>query len=130
MLDPKNRRERGLEIYKKMGWGENEGVRELDEDLWQLTTDFLFGEIWARPGLSLRDRELITLTTLMSVQTEGIRTHMRKAHHLGITYDEIKELILHATYYLGTPKGIFAMRKLKEVMAEEAGPANDRPAGE
>ena len=33
MLDPKNRRERGLEVYKKMGWGENEGVRELDEDL-------------------------------------------------------------------------------------------------
>ena len=95
-----------------------------------MTTDFLFGEIWARPGLSLRDRELITLTTLMAVKTDGISTHLRNAHHLGITYDEIKELILQATYYLGTPKGIFAMRKLKEVMAEKAGPANDGPASE
>ena len=54
MLDPKDRRARGLAVYRQMGWGENAGVKELDEDLWQLTTDVLFGEIWARPGLSLR----------------------------------------------------------------------------
>jgi hypothetical protein len=33
-----------------MGWGENVAVKDLDEDLWQLTTDVLFGEIWSRPG--------------------------------------------------------------------------------
>ena len=118
MLDPAKRRQRGLAVYKEMGWGENEAIREVDEDLWQLTTDFLFGEIWARPGLSLRERELITLTILMSCMTDGMITHMRRAHHLGITFEEMKELVLHATYYLGTPSGMWAMRKLKAVQAE------------
>lgn len=117
-VDP--RRKRALAVYKKMGWGTNQGIRDLDEDLWQLTTDFLFGEVWSRPGLGLREREIITITTLMGQHTDGIRAHLRKAHHLGITYAELKEIILHATYYLGTPRGFWAMRHLRAVMDEHA----------
>jgi hypothetical protein len=43
-MDPKDRRARGLAVYQAMGWGENAAVKELDEDLWQLTTDVLFGK--------------------------------------------------------------------------------------
>ena len=118
MFDPKGRRERGLAVYKEMGWGENESVKALDEDLWQFITDIGFGEVWSRPGLSLRERELIVLGALMAVKADGIVSHMRRAHHLGITHDEIKELILQLTIYLGMPKGLFAMKKLKEVVAE------------
>ncbi len=121
--DANDRRQRGLEVYKRMGWGENAGVKELDEDLWAFTTDVLFGEIWSRPGLSLRERELITLGALMAAKADGIALHMRNAHHLGITYDEMKEVILQCTVYLGMPKALFAMRKLKAVMAEENEPA-------
>ncbi len=77
MLDPKDRRARGLAVYREMGWGENTVVKELDEDLWQLTTDVLFGEIWSRPGLSLRERELVTLATLMAAKADGLALHMR-----------------------------------------------------
>jgi alkylhydroperoxidase/carboxymuconolactone decarboxylase family protein YurZ len=121
--DPKDRRRRGLDVYRQMGWGENAGVKELDEDLWAFTTDVLFGEIWSRPGLSLRERELITLGALMAAKADGIALHMRNAHHLGITYDEMKEVILQCTVYLGMPKALFAMRKLKGVMAEQNEPA-------
>ena len=124
MLDAKGRRERGLEIYKKMGWGEHALLRELDEDLWGFTTDVLFGEIWARPGLSLRERELITLATLMAAKADGIALHMRNAHNLGITFDEMKELIMQCTIYLGMPKALFAIRKLKAVMAENEAQAS------
>ncbi len=120
MLDPKDRRARGLAVYRQMGWGENNAVKELDEDLWQLTTDVLFGEIWSRPGLSLREREFITLAALMAAKADGIALHMRHAHNLGITFEEMKEVILQATIYLGMPKALFAMRKLKAVMAEAA----------
>ena len=120
MPDDKDRRQRGLAVYKKMGWGENPAVKELDEDLWAFTTDVLFGEIWARPGLSLRDRELVTLAALVAAKADGISLHMRNAHHLGISYDEMKEVILQCTVYLGMPKALFAMRKLKAVMAENA----------
>ena len=121
--DEKDRRQRGLDVYRQMGWGENAGVKELDEDLWAFTTDVLFGEIWSRPGLSLRERELVTLGALMAAKADGIALHMRNAHHLGITYDEMKEVILQCTVYLGMPKALFAMRKLKAVMAEKEEPA-------
>ena len=119
-MDPKDRRARGLAVYEAMGWGENAAVKELDEDLWQITTDVLFGEIWSRPGLSLRERELVTLAALMAAKADGIALHMRNAHNLGISFDEMKEVILQATIYLGMPKALFAMRKLKAVMAESA----------
>src|SRR4030088_142327 len=118
MLDPKDRRARGLAVYKQMGWGENTVVKELEEYLGQLPPDVLFGEIWSRPGLSLRERELVTLATLMAAKADGIALHMRNAHNLGITFDEMKEVILQATIYLGMPKALFAMRKLKAVMAD------------
>lgn len=118
IMDDATRRATGLAVYKKMGWGENEVVKELDPDLWKFTTDVLFGEMWSRPGLTLRERELITLGVLMAAKADGIAIHMRNAHHLGISFDEIKELILQCTIYLGMPKALFAMRKLKAVIAE------------
>jgi len=118
-------RERGLAVYKEMGWGENEVVKEIDMDLWELITDVMFGEIWSRPGLSLRDRELITLGVLVADRAEGMKLHMRHAHNLGITYDEIRETIFQVMYYAGQSKGLFAMRRLKEVMQESGGKFKD-----
>jgi 4-carboxymuconolactone decarboxylase len=111
-------RRKGLELYEQMGWGENEGVKKADMDLWRYTTDFLFGEIWARPGLSLREKELVTIAVLMEAKADGIAIHMRNAHKLGISFADIKEVILQVTYYLGMPRGLWAMRKLRSVMDE------------
>jgi 4-carboxymuconolactone decarboxylase len=118
MSESDDRRRTGLAVYKEMGWGENEGVKELDPDLWKITTDFLFGEIWSRPGLTLRERELVTIGVLMAAKADGMALHMRNAHNVGVTFAEIKEVILQSTPYLGMPKGLFAMRKLKAVMEE------------
>ncbi len=127
MLTASGRRKRALETYKKMGWGDNGHLRDVDEDIWCLTTDFLFGEVWSRPGLSLRDRELVTLAALITVKADGVSTLMRHAHHVGITTDEIKEVIYQVMYYAGQHSGFFAMRKLKALMAET--PASARSAG-
>jgi 4-carboxymuconolactone decarboxylase len=113
-----DRRARALEIYKKMGWGENEGVREADEELWKIITDVMFGEIWSRPHLSLRERELITLGVLVADRAEGMKLHMRHAHKLGITFDQMREVIFQVMYYAGQSKGLYAVRRLKEVMQE------------
>ena len=118
MSDDQERRARALEIYKKIGWGENEVVKEIDMELWAIITDVMFGDIWSRPGLSLRERELITLGALVVDRAEGMKLHMRTAHNLGITFDEIRETIFQVMYYAGQSKGLFAMRRLKEVMQE------------
>jgi len=118
-LDPKDRRKRGLALYKKMGWGTNPALYQLDPELWRLTTEFVFGEVWARPGLSLRERELICLAVLITLGTEGMDLHLRHAWTLGITENELKEVIFQAMYYAGQPRGLFAMKRLKMVMAEK-----------
>lgn len=126
MSDDQQRRARALEIYKKMGWGENEVVKDIDMELWAIITDVMFGDIWSRPGLSLRDRELITLGALVVDRAEGMKLHMRNAHHLGITFEEIRETIFQVMYYAGQSKGLFAMRRLKEVMQETGATFSDR----
>ncbi|HEY1361570.1 MAG TPA: carboxymuconolactone decarboxylase family protein [Xanthobacteraceae bacterium] len=118
MLAQTGRRKRGLEVYRKMGWGTNPDLRDLDEDLWALTTDFVFGEVWSRPGLSLREREIAVLAVLIAFGTEGMDIHLRNAPKLGITYDQIRELIFQVMYYVGQPRGLFAMKRLKAVMTE------------
>ena len=117
----KERRKRALAIYKKMGWGENETVKNADMELWKIITDVMFGEIWSRPGLSLRDRELVTLGALVMDRAEGMKLHMEHAQKLGISYDEIREVIFQVMYYAGQSKGLFAIRRLKEVMKEQGG---------
>ena len=116
-----DRRARALAIYAEMGWGENEGVKEADEELWKIITDIMFGEIWSRPGLFLRDREMVTLAALIMDKADGMKLHMQHAHNLGISYDEMREVIFQVMYYAGQAKGLFAIRRLKEVMAETGG---------
>jgi 4-carboxymuconolactone decarboxylase len=125
-LGQKGRRKRGLKIYKEMGWGTNQELKDLDEDLWALTTDFVFGEVWSRPGLSLREREIAVLAVLIALGTEGMDLHLRHAHSLGISNDQIKELIFQVMYYVGQPRGLFAMKRLEAVMAEGQGRTKKR----
>ncbi|MBT2188289.1 carboxymuconolactone decarboxylase family protein [Sphingobium nicotianae] len=109
----------GLAILAKLGWGENEGVRELDEDLWRIITETNFGTIWSRPGLSLRERELICLSVLIAIGAQGVALHFKHAHALGFTPEELKEIILQVIPYAGLPKGLQAMAILKRTQAGE-----------
>ncbi|WP_404714125.1 carboxymuconolactone decarboxylase family protein [Sphingomonas sp. MMS24-J13] len=113
------REQAGLAVLEQLGWGQNEGVRELDEDLWRIVTETNFGTIWARPGLALRDRELICLSILIAVGAHGVALHFKHAHKLGFTEDELKEIVLQTIPYAGLPKALQAMAILKRTLAGE-----------
>ena len=82
----------------------------------QLTDDVLFGDVWERPGLSKRDRSLITCAMLTALyRTDQLRGHINRALDNGVTRDEIVELITHATFYSGWPCGVNAAAVAKEV---------------
>jgi len=117
--EPDPREAAGLAILAQLGWGENEGVRELDEDLWRIVTETNFGTIWARPGLSLRERELICLSVLIALGAHGVALHFKHAHELGFTPEELKEIILQVIPYAGLPKALQAMAILKRTQAGE-----------
>lgn len=113
------REKAGLGIIEQLGWGQNEGVRELDEDLWRIISEANFGTIWARPGLSLRERELICMAILIAIGAHGVAIHFKYAKSVGFTDDELKELILQTIPYAGLPRALSAMALFKRIQGGE-----------
>ena len=88
-----------------------------------LNDDILFGEVWSRNDLlSLRDRSLVTLTSLISqgMTDSSLTYHLQEAKKNGITRTEISEIITHIAFYAGWPKAWAAFRLAKEVWTEVA----------
>lgn len=88
----------------------------------RLNDDILFGEVWNRSDLlSLRDRSLVTLTSLISqgITDSSLSYHLNEAKKNGITRSEIAEIITHMAFYAGWPKAWAAFNQAKEIWAEE-----------
>ncbi|MCH5327277.1 MAG: carboxymuconolactone decarboxylase family protein [Duncaniella sp.] len=88
----------------------------------RLNDDVLFGEVWSRNDLlSLRDRSLITVTTLVAqgITDSSLTYHLREARKNGITRTEISETLTHIAFYAGWPKAWAAFRLAKDVWADD-----------
>ena len=84
-----------------------------------LTADVLFGTIWKRPGLSPRDRSLITVATLTALyRVNELPFHLKLALKNGVTREEIIELITHLAFYSGWPTASSAITLARSVFAE------------
>lgn len=69
-----------------------------------LTDDILFAQVWERPGLSKRDRSLVTVAALVALyRTNEMAAHMRTAVEHGVTVDELVETITHLAFYTSWP---------------------------
>jgi 4-carboxymuconolactone decarboxylase len=109
----------GLKVLSDLGWPADSGFADMDARFWEFTTGHLFGQVWSRPGLSLRDRALVTLSVLLAVDADrGSMNHLRYAHNLGITEEEIRELIIQVGFYAGWPKGAHAMARFTKILSE------------
>jgi len=121
MSEYQARMKRGFRMLKQLG---REGAmmnhHEMYPDLYKLSVGHLFGDIWTRKPLSLRERELITLTTVVNqAYASGIRSHIRSAMHLGITKAEIMELLIQIGAYAGWPRMASAVREFGVVLEED-----------
>jgi 4-carboxymuconolactone decarboxylase len=96
-----------------------DSLKDVVPQLSELTTDLLFGKIWERPGLSKRDRSLITVAALTALyRTEQLRSHVRRALDNGVTKEELSEVITHMAFYSGWPTAVNAAQVAKDVFAE------------
>ncbi|MDR3427342.1 MULTISPECIES: carboxymuconolactone decarboxylase family protein [Silvimonas] len=85
------------------------------------TDNVLFGDVWERPGLSPRDRSLITVASLISLyRLNELPFHLKKALANGVTRDELIEVITHLAFYSGWPTASTALPIARKVF-EEAG---------
>jgi 4-carboxymuconolactone decarboxylase len=86
----------------------------------KLTQDFLFGDIWERPGLSQRDKSLITVTCLVALnRIEQVDFHLKKAFENGLTKEELVAAITHIAFYAGWPTAASGFGHLKKVIDQQ-----------
>src|SRR5215218_9997422 len=96
------------------------GFGDINPKLAQLTDDVLFGDVWARPGLSARDRSLITVSALIAMnRPDQLRSHLQRARDNGLTQDELIEAITHLAFYAGWPNAITAVTVAREVFQKK-----------
>jgi 4-carboxymuconolactone decarboxylase len=121
------RMKRGMKVLKKMG----RDKLMLDQKtaypaLYDLSVGHLFGDIWSRPHLSLRERQLITLASNVALaRPTGNHSHYHSALHIGIKKEAIMELIIQVGAYAGWPVMGLALRQFNKVLSV-AGTAKKR----
>ena len=124
MSELDERYERGQETRRMFGGGQitggsSPGAWELAPDLERIIGEALFGTIWKRPLLTPVQREMVTLSCLIVLNREvQLRRHLSNALNVGLTPEQIVELIIHDTWYGGAPAGIQALTLCKEVFEE------------
>src|SRR5688572_23035180 len=76
----------------------------------ELTDNVLYGDVWERPGLSKRDRSLVTVAALVAMnRPDQLRSHLSRARDNGVTQDELIETITHLAFYAGWPNAVTAI---------------------
>lgn len=84
------------------------------------TEQVLFGDLWERSELALRDRSIVTVSALVAMgRTEQLSFHLRRALTNGVTQTELVELITHLAFYSGWPTAMSAIDIAKAVFSEE-----------
>ena len=97
-----------------------DALRAFAPKLVELTDDVLFGDVWERPGLSKRDRSLITCAALIALnRTEQQTGHFQRAVANGVTQEELLEVITHLAFYGGWPVAMSAANVAKKVFEGE-----------
>ncbi len=98
-----------------------EELRDVAPKLVEMTGEVVFGDVWERPGLSKRDRSLITVAALTAMyRTDQLGGHLTRALNNGVTAEELGEAISHLALYAGWPSAMTAARLLKKALEERA----------
>ena len=118
--------ERGMQVRREVLGDAHvdraiERTTDFTAEFQNLITRLAWGEIWSRPGLDRKTRSAITLTAMVALgRDEELAMHVRAALRNGLTPDEIKEVLLHATVYCGVPAGNAAFAIAQRVLEEAA----------
>jgi len=110
-------------------------MSDMPGDFFALTVDHLFGDIWSRPGLSMRDKRLITLSVVTALGLPDLAEIQVNAalENEEMTSDELREMAIFITHYVGFPlgsgfNGVVERVAAKRQKAADAGKSDDRKA--
>jgi len=95
-------------------------ISSLAPDFMKMTKEFLFGDIWKRSELSARDKSLVTITVLATLnRLEQIDYHLGLGLDNGLTQEEIVAALTHVAFYAGWPSAMTGLTHLKKVLEEK-----------
>ncbi|MTW12654.1 carboxymuconolactone decarboxylase family protein [Pseudoduganella eburnea] len=131
-MNLENRYERGLaklrEIDGEIGERVVESLAGIAPDFARYLVEFPFGDIYSRPGLDLRSREIavVAALTAMGNATPQLKVHIQAALNVGVTREEVVETIMQMAVYAGFPAALNGLMAAKEVFAQQGalGPAS------
>ena len=90
-----------------------------NQPLQELVTEYCWGNVWQREGLSDRDRSMINLAMITALnRPHELRLHVRGAINNGVSVDEIREVLMQTAVYCGIPAAIDAFRQARDVLSE------------
>ena len=124
-VTPEGLFERGLPVRREVLGadyvdGSLERANEFMMTFQHATTELAWGYAWTRPGLDRRTRSLLNLAMLTALKAPAeLKLHVKGALTNGVTVEEIKEALLHATVYCGIPAGLEAFKAANEVLVAE-----------
>jgi 4-carboxymuconolactone decarboxylase len=110
---------RGRERLAEVDGAVGERIVDSLGDLGSYIVEFAFGDVYSRPGLSLRDREMITVAMLAALGgcEPQLDVHLGGALNVGVTVEELRELMIHVAPYAGFPAAINGMRRVEALQA-------------
>lgn len=128
-----NKLEAGLEIRRAVLGDAHvdrtrSGLTDFDQDFDDMISEWAWGSVWTRPGLDRKTRSLLNIALLTALDRQReLGLHVQGALRTGCSEDEIKEVLMHCTAYLGVPAGIAAISTAKEALAAglQTGSADD-----
>ncbi len=117
--------QKGLEVRRAVLGTEyvDGGLAKADDFMMafqRITTEWCWGYVWTRDGLDRKTRSMLNLAMLTAMSKPAeLKLHVKGALANGVTVEEIKEIILHATVYCGIPSGLDAFKAAHEVLKAE-----------
>lgn len=97
-----------------------EALKDIAPDLGRYTIEFPFGDVYSRPGLDLKSREIATVAALTALGTAAsqLKVHIHGALNVGCTREEVVEIMIQMAVYAGFPAALNGVFAAKEVFAE------------
>ena len=116
--------EKGLKVRREVLGAEHvdasiKNADDFNRPMQELVTQYCWGDVWNRPGLSRRDRSMLNLAMLTALnRPHEVKLHVRGAVNNGLSKDDIREILLQTAIYCGVPAAIDSFRIAKAVFNE------------
>ncbi|WP_067474413.1 carboxymuconolactone decarboxylase family protein [Actinomadura hibisca] len=124
--DPSDRYRRGLETMRQVNEADGERMREelakVAPDLERYLLEFVFGDVYSRPRLPMRERQLVRLAALaaLGVEYEPMKANVDSALNTGVEQADIIEVFVQCLPYIGFPRVLAAVQQTKRVLDERS----------